>query len=117
MNFGLTLYRGQEGDDIAEHFLKSLFDYGLKINHFLNMKNFSSLRIEDEDIIITKEQEEDYINCDICHICEKLIDEDEGDVKAIDHDHINKLYLGCCHYECYKKNLKKNLKYLFFFIT
>ena len=104
MNFGLTLYRGKEGDDIAEHFLKSLLNYGEKIRKILDTK---------KPMIITDEQEQEFEICDVCHICDKPIK--KGDIKARDHDHINGLYRGCAHQNCNTNFNHKNFKIPVFF--
>ena len=100
LNFGLTLYRGQEGDDIAEHFLKSLLDYGEKIMEILDTE---------KPMMITEEQEKEFKNCNICHICEEPIH--KVDIKVRDHDHINGLYRGCTHQDCNINLNHKNLRF------
>ena len=51
LNFGLTSYRGREGEDIIEHFLKSLLEYGEQIKEILN---------DEKPMIITKQQEKEF---------------------------------------------------------
>ena len=71
------------------------------------------LKIE-KPMIITDEQEKEFIKCQVCHICNKKIKKDE--VKVRDHDHINGLYRGCAHSDCNINFKIKNFLIPMFFI-
>jgi hypothetical protein len=103
LNLGMTSYRGKEGEDITEIFLKCLLKQGdiikSKINAYPNI----------DDMIITQEQQKQFDECNMCYICEKPILEDRKKVR--DYDHINGLYRGCAHSVPCNINLnEKNFK-------
>jgi|GEM_PF-1267341 len=86
LNMGFHMYRG---DNVAEHFIDRLLFYGDKIRKILDRNT---------PMIITPEQEEEFQKCQVCHICDKPIN--EGEEKHRDHDHITGLYRGCAHARC-----------------
>jgi hypothetical protein len=63
MNLGLQLYRGE---NTIKHFLKKLMDAGDKIKELLKIE---------KPMIITPEQEEEFLKCEVCHICGGKIDD------------------------------------------
>ena len=93
LNMGLELYRGE---NCVEHFLNKLIDYGNKIKKILDTN---------KPMIMTKEQENEFLKCDTCHICKGKINDVNDKVR--DHDHISGLYRGCSHNSC---NLNLNYK-------
>jgi hypothetical protein len=86
INFGLTLYRGENA---AEHFVNAILKVKDKIKDFLQTE---------KEMIISPEQQLEFDDCTTCCICEKHID--KTDVKARDHDHYNGKYRGCAHSKC-----------------
>lgn len=54
-------------------------------------------------MIITDEQEDYFQNTDICHICNKLIDIENNEVKVRDHSHETGLFRGVAHATCNSK--------------
>ena len=60
-----------------------------------------------KDMHLSKEEEKSYNNCDDCHICKQIIDDDNNH-KVRDHDHITGIYRGPAHKNC-------NLQYRFNF--
>jgi hypothetical protein len=100
LNMGFQLYRGKDdNDDIVEHFLKNLCEYGDKIRKILDTQ---------KKMVITHQQEKEFQKASFCHICEKPFEKD--DVKVRDHDHINGLYRGCSHQDCNLNLNHKNFK-------
>jgi ssDNA-binding Zn-finger/Zn-ribbon topoisomerase 1 len=93
LNLGFHLYRGENAVD---DFIQKLLDCGDKIRDILD---------EEKPMIITNEQEKEFRNCQMCHICEKPIK--KKDKKVRDHDHISGLYRGCAHENC---NINFNYK-------
>ena len=90
---GLELYRGE---NCVEHFIQKLIGYGNKIKRILETN---------KPMIMTKEQEHEFLKCDTCHICKGKINDVNDKVR--DHDHISGLYRGCSHSGC---NLNLNYK-------
>jgi hypothetical protein len=60
-----------------------------------------------KDMHLSKEEEKSYNNCDDCHICKQIINDDKNH-KVRDHDHITGIYRGPAHKNC-------NLQYRFNF--
>ena len=78
MNLGLQLYRGE---NTIKHFLKKLMDASDKIKELLKIE---------KPMIITPEQEEEFLKCETCHICEGKIDDTSKSLRRVrDHDHYN----------------------------
>jgi hypothetical protein len=108
LNYGLTLYRGNSNDEnIAEHFIKSLLEYGDIINQALKTN---------KPMIITEEQEAQFQETDICHICERKCDISyknglEVIDKVRDHEHLTGLYRGCACNACNLNACNLNFKH------
>ena len=52
-------------------------------------------------MIITPEQEQEFLKCEHCHICgEGINDLNPSTARVRDHDHYNGLYRGCAHSKC-----------------
>lgn len=96
LNLGMEFYRGENA---VQKFLKKLMDYGDKVKEILETNN---------PMIITEEQEKEFLKCKTCHICnEKITDKND---KVRDHDHITGLYRGCAHNSCNLNLNHKNYK-------
>jgi hypothetical protein len=102
LNCGLTSYRAKNKDaNVAEHFIKSLLEYGGAINQILKTN---------KPMIITEEQEKQFQDCEVCYLCEgQAID------KVRDHDHMTGLYRGCACNICNINFNYKNFKIPVFF--
>ena len=96
LNLGMKFGRGE---DIVDRFLDELLIMGDVIRAELD---------EEVSMIITPEQEKEFKNCQICHICERKIEDSKTKVR--DHDHLNGLYRGCAHQSCNLKLNHKNYK-------
>lgn len=81
----LVQYRGP---DAAQLFVDSLEVYAVRLYHNY-LKNSKKM------MPLTAEEEEQFQNCNICHICDKVILENE--VKVKDHCHISGLYHSAAH--------------------
>ena len=61
-----------------------------------------------KNVIMTEEDEINYKAADHCHICEKIIFNND---KVLDHDHITGKYRGAAHNECNINFIIKIIKY------
>ena len=88
-------YESPLGFDNVDWFVKEVIKLENKMNSFFNNTK--------EDIIMTKENEEDFKNKIICRFCEKEILSD----KVRDHCHLTGKYRGPAHNTC-NVNVKQN---------
>lgn len=99
LNFGMKLYRGE---NTVKHFLKKLMDCGDEVKKILETNN---------QMIITEEQEQEFLKCEECHICGENINDDIETLQRVrDHDHTTGLYRGCAHQKCNLNFNEKNYK-------
>ena len=97
----IELYRGQ---NCVEKFLDCMKQEKKYISKIINQnKNFKK---------ITKQDQENYKNAKVCHICEKKLNDD----KVWDHCHITGKYRGAAHDNCNKNMLFLNIFQLYFTI-
>ena len=86
--------------DNVDWFVKEIIKLENKMaSYFKNTK---------KDIIMTREDEEDYKNNNICRFCEQNIESDE----VRDHSHLTGKYKAAAHNVC-KKNLDKQIVILY----
>ena len=89
LNLGMEYYRGE---NTINRFLKKLMDYSDEIREKLKIN---------KPMIITPEQEQEFLKCEHCHICGgKINDNNIPTARVRDHDHYNGLYRGCAHSKC-----------------
>ena len=81
-----VLYRGP---NVVENFIRSLLDEEAYISGIMSI-NYP-LRMSEED-------ERQFEEASVCHICEKQFDEES--VKVRDHDHLTSKYRGAAHDSC-----------------
>lgn len=86
----LVLYRGE---DAASTFVKSIED-DVKFIY----KSYLSTPVEMKEL--TKEEQQNFNDARICHICEKEFENSVHDVRVRDHDHRTGLYRGAAHILC-----------------
>jgi hypothetical protein len=103
LNMGLYSHRGDNNEDIIQHFLKTLLICGDKIRKIFDTE---------KKMRITKQQEKEFQQATYCHICEKPIGKEK---RVRDHDHISGLYRGCAHQSCNVNFSLKNFKIPVFF--
>lgn len=89
------------GKHCIEEFLKSLILEETEILKLMKMFTKS-------DIIMTKQQYEEYRNAKVCYICKKNFSNTKEYRKVRDHNHITGKYRGAAHDQC---NLKLKLSY------
>jgi hypothetical protein len=88
------------GRNAIPKFFEAIFEEEKEIIE--HMKRFK----KNTDIIMTKEQCEEYEKAHKCYICEGKFTKDN--IKVRDHNHINNLYRGAAHNKC---NLQLRLSY------
>ena len=86
------------GEDANDHFLDKLLD--------MEKKYMDHIRKTNVPVFLTKEDNEHFNSCNICHICEKEVRPDEK--KCLDHDHLSGCYVGVAHNTC---NLQRRENY------
>ena len=74
----------------------------------MNYKLMAYLKNQNEPMILTSEQSEEFNLVTICHICKKTFE--KGEEKVKDHDHITGNYRGAADNEC---NLNYNYKNIY----
>ena len=96
LNLGYFSFRGENAH---QRFLTDILKVRDQITKVLK---------HEEKMIITPDQQLEFDNCNICHICNEVIHESKD--KHRDHDHINGLYRGCAHAGCNINFNDKNFK-------
>ncbi len=81
-------YKSPLGYDNVDRFVDEVIKLENKMAFYFKNTN--------KDIIMTREDEEDYRNKDICRLCEKFIESD----KVRDHCHLTGKYRGPAHSKC-----------------
>ena len=84
----IVLYRDENA---AYKFIKAILK-GYEYSNKLMKKDFN------KNLILTKEEEENFQSSNTCWICEKLIEDD--DEKVRDHCHITGKFRGAAHWSC-----------------
>ena len=92
-DYNICLSSVYTGFDCVQHFLKTIFSFRNAI--------FKELQ-KSKPMIITSQQENEYKNAKICHICDRPFDDKRAYLgkKCHDHDHLTGLYLGPAHNQC-----------------
>lgn len=91
-NSKIILQDTYTGNDCASYFLNSLITAEEEL--LSNLNNFP-------DLNMSIKNEEDFKKSEICHVCEKELDDSD---KVRDHCHVTGKYLGAAHNNC---NLKR----------
>lgn len=87
-----SYYRSYHGLDCTEWFVHELREIGRKVFPILTENKLMEF--------MTAEQQNDFHNAKVCHMCEKMFNIDGSDVKCIDHSHITGRYRGAAHQSC-----------------
>ena len=92
----LSYYRSYVGEDCPLWLMRELKDVAEKVENIMNEPK--------EIIALTHEQEEEFRNAKICHICEKPFE--KGDVIIREHCHLTGRYRGPAHNDPCNLNYK-----------
>lgn len=85
-----SFYRSYHGSDCMAWFVQELKEIGKNV--------FPILTGNKPMEFLSAEQRNNFGNANVCHICEKKIDDD--DIKCADHSHITGKYRGTSHQQC-----------------
>ncbi len=88
------IYTGKSAKDTMNHFIQTLKEEGQNLSQILKER----LEKFKYHVLSLKEEEEEFQNVNVCHICKKKFS--KSDIKVRDHCHITGKFRGVAHQTC-----------------